>query len=412
MGQRRYRVLLISSHPAQYSAHQYRRQAAHPRLEILVAYCSLQGAEPALDPEFGVQVGWDVPLLEGYPWVQVPNWSPRPGLGRFFGLINPGLWKMVREGRYDAVVVFTGYRCASFWIAATAAKGHRTALLFNADAHELRSHLNRPWKRRLKAWLWPVLFRLADAVLVSSSGGVKLMRSLGIPSERVVMTGNVVDNQWWTREAELVSRAAVRRAWGVPEGATVALFCGKLQPWKRPLDLLHAFVKANVAGSYLVYAGDGPLRAELEAAARSLGVSGRVRFFGFTNQSKMPAVYRTSDLMVLPSEYEAFGLVVNEAMLCGCPVVVSDRVGAGYDLVAHGQNGFVFPCGDVNALAGILKEILPDRERRERMGEAARKRMESWSGRENIEALVHAIEIAAGPGVVSGAEAARQASPY
>jgi glycosyltransferase involved in cell wall biosynthesis len=79
-------------------------------------------------------------------------------------------------------------------------------------------------------------------------------------------------------------------------------------------------------------------------------------------------------------------------MLCGCPAAVSDRVGAGYDLVSHGQNGFVFPCGDVSTLAEILREILPDRVRRDRMGEAARKRMESWSARENVEAHVRAVE--------------------
>lgn len=78
--------------------------AQHPRLNILVAYCSLQGAKPGVDPEFGVEVVWDIPLLEGYPWVEVPNKSPRPGLGRFFGLINPGLWELVGKGSFDAVV--------------------------------------------------------------------------------------------------------------------------------------------------------------------------------------------------------------------------------------------------------------------------------------------------------------------
>ena len=82
----KYRVLLVCSHPVQYAAPVFRRMAQHPRLDIQVAYCSLQGAEPAVDSQFGVTVAWDVPLLEGYPWVHVPNKSPRAGLGSFLGL--------------------------------------------------------------------------------------------------------------------------------------------------------------------------------------------------------------------------------------------------------------------------------------------------------------------------------------
>ena len=100
---RRYRVLLLATHPVQYSAPVWRELAQHPRMEILVALCSLHGAERGLDPEFGVEVEWDTPLLEGYPWIRVPNRSTRPRVGRFFGLVNPGLWKLVRTGNFDAV---------------------------------------------------------------------------------------------------------------------------------------------------------------------------------------------------------------------------------------------------------------------------------------------------------------------
>ena len=88
----KHRVLLVCSHPVQYGAPLFRLMAEHPELEICVAYCSLHGAEGGVDPEFGVEVRWDVPLLDGYLWKQLPNRSWRPGLGRFFGLVNPSLW--------------------------------------------------------------------------------------------------------------------------------------------------------------------------------------------------------------------------------------------------------------------------------------------------------------------------------
>jgi glycosyltransferase involved in cell wall biosynthesis len=388
----KYRVLLVCTHPVQYASPVFRRMAQHPRLEIQVAYCSLQGAEPGLDPDFGVQVQWDVPLLEGYPWVHVPNRSPWPGLQRFFGLVNPGLWKLVSRGGYDAVVVYTGYAYLSFWIVLGAAKLHHTAILFGTDAVSLESRGRKSWKTRIKEKVWPRLFGIADVVIVPSTRGIELMRTLDIPRERLVLTPYVVDNDWWRHEAEKVDRGAVRRAWGVPDDAPVILFCAKLQPWKRPMDVLSAFALADGHKSHLVFAGDGPLREELESRAHSLSLDGRVHFLGFTNQSALPAVYRASDVLVLPSEHEAFGVVVNEAMLCGCPAIVSDRVGAGGDLISAGQNGYIFPCGDVAKLAALLREMPSDRERLRRMSEAARRRMSTWSPKENIEGHVQAIE--------------------
>jgi glycosyltransferase involved in cell wall biosynthesis len=235
---------------------------------------------------------------------------------------------------------------------------------------------------------------MADVILVPSSGGVALMRALGLPPERVVLTPYVVHNEWWIEQASRVDRAAVRARWGIPQNAPVALFCAKLQPWKRPQDLLRAFAKARVPGAYLVYAGEGPLRPALESEAKSLGMASQVRFFGFVNQSGLPAVYRSADLIVLPSEYEPFGVVINEAMLSGCAAIVSDRVGAGLDLVREGETGFVFPCGNVEALAALLRQSLGDPGRLQRLGEAARRRMDTWTPEQNIAGFVQAVEIA------------------
>src|SRR5439155_389756 len=220
-------------------------------LDLHVAYCTLRGAEAGHDPEFGANIQWDVPLLDGYSWTHVLNRGS--GAESFFGLFNPGLWRLIRGGNYDAVVSYVGYVRASFWVALAAAKLSNAAFIFGA----------------------------------------------------------------------------------------------KLQPWKRPLDLLRAFAKANLSNAILVFAGAGPLLPQLESEAASLGVAYRVRFLGFLNQTQLPAVYTAADLLVLPSEFEPFGLVVNEAMCCGCAVAASDRCGAARELVAPVDSRLVFPCGDI-----------------------------------------------------------------
>jgi glycosyltransferase involved in cell wall biosynthesis len=395
MTERRYRVLLVASHPTQYGSPQFRQLAQHPQLEIQVAYCSLQGAEAAVDPDFGVPVSWDVPLLDGYSWMHVPNRSPFPGLGRFLGLLNPGLWKLIRRGGFDAVMIFTGYACASFWIAVAAAKSNGTAVLFGTDATTLRPRGAQAWKVPLKSVLLPIIFRLADVSLAPSEATVQFFRTLRVPEERVVFTPFVVDNHWWIQEAARVGRTAARAQWDLPEDCLVVLFCAKFQPWKRPQDVLRAFAKARVPGCVLVMAGDGPLRASLEMESRALGVAENVRFLGFVPQSKLPGLYRSADLMVLPSEYDACPTVVCEAMICGCPVVLSDEIRGRFELVRQGQTGFIYPCGDVDKLASILGKTLCDKASLERLSDAARARMETWSPRENIEGMVLAVRTAA-----------------
>jgi glycosyltransferase involved in cell wall biosynthesis len=392
MGDRRYRVLAIATHPVQYMAPVFRRMAAHPKFDLQVAYCSLRGAEEGHDPEFGATVKWDVPVLEGYSWTHEPNRGD--GSESFWGWRNPGIGKRIREGGYDAVLCFTGYVRATFWMAWRAARWSNTAFLFGTDTVTLAPRDGRAWKSAVKRIVWPWLFRLADQVIVPSSGSRDLMLSLGLPAERVTLTPYSVDNDWWMGQATAVDRGAVRAAWGATPCEAVVLFCAKLQPWKRPADLLQAFARAGLSNAVLVIAGEGPLHEELEKLADSLGIASRVRFLGFVNQSQLPAIYAAADVMVLPSEYEPFAVVVNEAMCCGCPVIASDQVGAARDLVAPVRKDFVYPARDVAALAELLKKALSDRDGLAGLRRACVEHMQTWSPERNIGATHEAIAIA------------------
>ena len=392
MSERRYRVLALSSNPVQYMSPIFRRMARRAEFDLTVAYCSLRGAEAGYDPEFTTTVQWDTPLLEGFSWRELANRGR--GDGSFWGTWNPGAWKLIREGAFDAVLCFTGYRCATFWIACLAAKSSETAFLFGTDATTLVARDGRGWKTAVKRSFWPWLFGLADQVIVPSTGSRELMMSLGLPAERVTLTPYSVDNEWWVEQSQKVDREAVRAGWGVAPDEVVVLFCAKLQPWKRPLDLLRAFVAAKISNAQLIYAGEGPLRAELEASARSLGVADRVRFLGFQNQTKLPAVYAAADLMVLTSEHEPFAVVVNEAICCGCPVIASDRVGAARDLVAPVAEQLVYRCGDIDALVAAMRFALSERTRLETLVTAFRERIRGWSPQENIDATIEAVRTA------------------
>ena len=389
MSDRRFRVLAVASHPVQYMAPIFRLMAQEPQLDLHVAYCSLRGAQAALDPDFQTSVKWDVPLLDGYPWTEIPNKGS--GQESFWGLNNPALREFIRDGKFDALLCFVGYLRASFWIARRAAKASRTAFLFGTDAHSLAPRDGQQWKVSFKKLFWPFLFRQADHVIVPSTGTFELIRSLGIPAENITLTPYTVDNAWWKAAAAKVDRAAVRAQWGATPQQPVILFCAKLQPWKRPMDLLQAFAAANIDQSLLLFAGEGPQRAELQAEAARRGLQQRVKFLGFVNQSQLPSVYSAADVMVLPSSYEPFAVVVNEAMCCACPVIVSDQVGAARDLVAPVRPDFVFPAGDVSALAQTLRAAFADREKLRETGRRAFAYVETHSPQRIIAATVEAV---------------------
>jgi glycosyltransferase involved in cell wall biosynthesis len=386
---RKLRVLAIATHPVQYAAPQFCQMGVRSDLDFQVAYCSLRGATSSFDADFATTVEWDIPLLDGYKWISVPNHGS--GAESFFGLRNPGLWSLVRRGRFDAILCYVGYVRCSFWTAYLAAKLSNTAFLFGTDATNLDPRDGRSWKMSVKRFAWPTLFRLADQVIVPSSGTHDLMRMVGIPEDRITLTPYTVDNDWWLAQSCAVERESVRARWGASSEDIVILFCGKLQGWKRPDDLIRALAKCRLKHVRLIVAGDGPMRTELEATASSLKVANRVRFLGFVNQSELPAIYRSADLMVLPSEYEPFAVVVNEAMCCGCPVAVSDRVGAARDLVLPVHPQFVFPCGNIEALAAILAAAAGDRDLLSELSHRAAAHMQTWSFKQNVPATVDAI---------------------
>jgi glycosyltransferase involved in cell wall biosynthesis len=251
--------------------------------------------------------------------------------------------------------------------------------LIRGESHLLPER-TRPRRAAKAAASWFARRSLAGAIAIGSLNA-EYWRFYGIPDARIFKAPYVVDNAWFAARAEdaRARAAAWRQELGLSPESLVVGYAAKLSQVKDCGTLITAFGKAAVPGTALVVVGDGVLRAELEALARSFP-DARIHFAGFLNQSAMPSAYALSDLFALPSNFEPWGLVINEAMNLGCPVVVSDAVGCAPDLVGA-DNGWVFPAGDAERLAAVLRQALggPDaRARLARMGEASHKRIASW----------------------------------
>lgn len=384
-GLARRRLLIVATHAVQYAGPLYRQLASRPDLDLTVAYCSLRGAEPTFDADFDRLVRWDVPILNGYQWFS------KPESVRHFG-IERWLWNVCGNNQYNVILSFLPYTHRAFWVCCARAALDNTPLLVSIDGHSLESRDRRVWKKHLKKRFLPWVQSRATLTLAASTGTVDFLKSLGIDENRIVLTPAVVDNNWWVQQSLAINRSDARAKMAIPPGAALALYCAKLQPWKRPDLLLEAFADAQVPGAYLAFAGDGPLRDTLRDRARILNCEENVRFLGFRNQSELPETYAAADVLVLPSDYEPFGLVVNEAMCCGLGAIVSENVGARYDLVREGITGFTFPAGDRAALSRRLRQVLANPTLARTLGINARERMQSWSYVETGNAMIRAID--------------------
>jgi glycosyltransferase involved in cell wall biosynthesis len=386
---RRHRLAFLTSHPIQYQAPLFRRLTASPSIDLTVFFCLDQGLRRRRDPEFGVAVEWDTPLAEGYRYRILSNWSLVPRSGRFWGALNPGIVAPLCRGRFDAIVVH-GWTEATHWLAFLAAGLTGTPLLLHGEAVPRPGQVALP--SRMRRALVRVVARHAAACLANGTRGVEFYRALGVPAERIALAPYSVDNVFFQQETKRwrTRRAELRAGLGLPPELPVILFPSKLIERKRPMDCLLAYAALREDAA-LVFVGDGALRPALEAEAAELGLS-HVRFAGFQNQSALPRYYALADVLVLPSTFEPWGLVVNEAMCAGLPVVASDGVTAAADLVRHGENGFVYPAGDVGALAGCLRTLVCDQLLRESMGVRSAQIIETWSHRECVEAIVGVLD--------------------
>lgn len=219
-----------------------------------------------------------------------------------------------------------------------------------------------------------LMFRGARCIL--ATGPLQRDYALGYaPHARIVEIGNPVDPARASTELA-PARAVVRRELGWSDEQAVLLFVGRLAEEKEIGTLLRAAALLRESGTdvAVVLAGSGPLEAELRDLAEELQVP--VHFPGFVQGAALAGLYAAADVFVLPSSTEPWGLVVNEAMHAGLPVVVSDHVGA-QPLVEPGVNGDVFPCRDSEALARRLAPFLRDPVLRAHAGEAARSTIES-----------------------------------
>lgn len=348
------------SHPIQYYAPWFRHLTGVADVEVF--YGHRVSPTDQAEAGFGVEFEWDIPLLEGYPYRWLENIAPRPNVETFSGCDTPEIRSILKHEIFDAFLVFGwGNKSAVQTIQACRHLGIPIVMRGDSQLGTPRSLAKRVVKYLPYRWF----LRRIDAHVYVGKNNHSYLSHYGVPESRLFFAPHFVDNNFFVHASSQAQNQGIpqqlRSTLGIEPQDFVFLFAGKMIPKKRPRDLLEAFKLCQDLGHpnrtmHLVCIGDGPLRPSLEQLAKPLG--GKVHFIGFRNQSEMPAWYRAADALVLPSDGgETWGLVVNEAMACGLPAIVSDAAGCSPDLIDQGRTGFTFPLGSVESLAQRMVDL-------------------------------------------------------
>jgi glycosyltransferase involved in cell wall biosynthesis len=376
------RVTVVSPEPTPYRSPLFDLVAARPGLELTVIYAAhtVAGRTWSVEPEHRSM------FLRGLAV---------PGLGRLLHHdypVTPGIVRALRESRPDVVVV-SGWSTFASQAAIVWCRRRGVPYLPLVESHDLGPR--KGWRRAVKGAVVPRVLRRAAGALALGTASRDSLVERGAQRERVHIFANTIDvPEWEERQGELAQRRSELRAeLGAGAEDVLLLSVARLGPEKGLDVLVRGVAVAGDPKLLLVIAGEGPQRREIEALAQELGV--RLRLTGDLAADKVAEAYAAADVFVLLSTRETWGVVVNEAAASGLPLVLSDRVGAAYDLLRDGENGFLVGAGDVEATGEAFKRLGADAGLRVRAGERSRELVRGWGYEASVESFVAAVRDAA-----------------
>lgn len=382
-----YKLAILISHPIQYHTPLFQALSKDPRIDLMVYYCWDFGVkEKKHESEFNTSYKWDMPLLDDYKCKFLKNLSLKPSSKSFWGQINPGIMVEICRNRYDAIWVH-GYSFLTDWLAFFSAKVCGTPIFLRGVTHILDE---KPLLVRIvKRIVLPFLFSMCSVCLYIGENNRRYYEFYGVPQEKLYLIPHIVGNEFF-RDFYMKmkkNREKFRKKFDLPINVPVILFSGKLIDKKKPFRVLEAYRNIrNKTECALLFAGDGPLREELENRIKKENIKD-VHVTGFLNQTEMPEAYISGDILVLPSAYgETWGLVVNEAMNFDLPIIISDKVGCAPDLVHEGKNGYVVREKDF--LEEKIYDLVRNPEKMKAFGTKSGDIIKKWSVKECVEGII------------------------
>ncbi|HET9289199.1 MAG TPA: glycosyltransferase [Gaiella sp.] len=377
------RVTLVVPEPTPFRTEMLDRVAARPELDLTVLYAgsTVQRRTWTIEPRHRAV------FLEGHRV---------PGVYRALRHEYPislGVFRALASSRPEVVVV-SGWSTFASQAAVAWCRVREVPYILLVESNE--RDVRPGWRRAVKGAVVPPILRSAAEVLVVGRLARESMLARGVEPARISLFADTIDVARFGDEAEglLARRDELRAEVGIAPDDVVVLSVARLAPEKGLDTLVRAVAVAADPRLVLVLAGSGAERGRLEALSDELGV--RLVVVPEVRWERIAERFAIADVFALLSRHEPWGVVVNEAAACGLPLVVSDRVGAAFDLVEDGRNGAVVPADDPVAAGNVIRAFAADPERRRAAGRASRVLMREWGYEPSIENLIRVARRVAG----------------
>ncbi len=386
--EKKFRIAFTITHPIPCRVPIYKKLSSNPKLDFKIYFLSDPGIREVYDRQFCHFFKWDTLDISQ---VNYEILSPGKKGNNFMKTFCGGMRIMsdISKNKYDAVVI-PGYGMPFYWLVFLGVFLSRTPKVLLGEPRF--PEINVPgFKKIFKKPLLRYLFKKVEAFGYIGTQAKKFFLDYGVENSKLFFTPYAANNDYFFAKSEELSprKQELRSRFGIPEGLPVILYLSKINKNKGAYELLRVFENISTAAA-LVYVGSGPLLKDLESYVRARRLA-NVFFFGFQNISQVSNFYALADIFVLFSRAESWGLVVNEAMCFGLPVITTDAVMASYDLVREAENGYVLGAGDTEALARCLCGLLADPQLRRRMGERSLEIIRPWNYDEFVKGLLDAF---------------------
>lgn len=351
------KVAYFDNHPNQYRAPLLRLLSQQKNIDLKVFYYDNFGVQLKLDKDFGYKYLFDIDVTSGYKYKILNNFNLRflPGVLIF----NPYFFTVLKQLKQEEtkVIIFHSYFYPSSFALRFFKFYHQIPLIFYDESTNFKKRSGfKKWLRK-KYLKW--FYRGMDAILLPGVANLEHERALGVPNKKLFIANYTVDVDRFYKTCKRLSKKRNKKVLGFKQEKLI-IFSGKYIKRKGIIYLLQAF--KNLSKKYknlgLVLIGDGPEKVKYQKFVHQNKIKSKVYLTGFINQKELPKYYKVGDVFVLPSIEENYGLVINEAMACGLPIITTKNVGAAYDLVKNGQNGFVVKSANSLELQKALEKVL------------------------------------------------------
>jgi glycosyltransferase involved in cell wall biosynthesis len=306
------------------------------------------------------------------------------------GFLKPIIktWERLNSLNPD-VIIINGYAHVTCWAGFFWAKSNRKKLILwsASNEHDKERSLS---KEKLKGFL----VKRCDAANVYGTRSKDYLVKLGMKEDNIFITGNITNNGYYYKAAMKLreDRAILCHKLGIPHHNF--LYIGRFSDEKNILRLLYAYKNLsdlNPCTWGLILVGSGPEHKLIESYIKEHSIK-NVFLPGFKQKEEIPQYLAVSDVLVLPSISEPWGLVVNEAMAAGLPVLVSERCGCYPDIVIDGSNGFSFNPSSTEELYGLMKNVVEREYDLEKMGYASLEIIKDYTAEKATKIIIETIE--------------------